>query len=625
MKVNLPDSSVVFRPWEVTNLLRKEPPAAATPTAVPAPAGKTPATGPRPLPAPQAAVPVPIPAKTPAPQPDVHAAADRVVNSGVRWLIKDDYEQRTDVFAHEMAQGNEPFRKQLAAEIIKRDPGAFGSWLKADRLDSRVEAGTVTGPGRAAVLDGLRSALADGSLSGNQVSADFVRGSHDPGLIRAYMHTQKFDTRGGFEHALKAFSGLQPQDMQGFAADPGNGPLMRDFSLSVQRHQDWYEQQTVDLVSLGGGIQTEHEAPVGFSVDQLHAMRTAFKANDGLITHGELLLAYPDPLERNEQVTRQYHELSQGMAGILGEDQANWPTYAQWASDEIGRNLKGNIGIELGEAGLGNPRYWLSLGNTKLGSDIGPAFQQFVETYKDPANRDKSFESFWAGLEQKWGGRGISYLDGGKDPHQDMKNAFKAYHEAMQLRGREEAATDPVQRQALADRRSQLMLYGNVLVGLQEQKLIQPEVENGLKVAPMINGGMVNPWGWGGAGINVHLPGTGDPAQGRNMNTDRDVPATSFGASLYPGTEFTTADGRTIRLQDAMRQRLAGLPGAGPGDLLDRSNSDAAHWESYGDRMTYIYHLFANYQGDRSLGVDPRVAFGTRAVTDNNDPWKMVG
>jgi hypothetical protein len=601
----------------------------------PAPATTPPARGGHPTTASTSATPNPnpgptgSPAATPSapatPDPDPRAAADRVMDTGVRWLIKDDYEQRMDVFAREMSQGSESYRKQLTAEILKRDPGAFQSWLQADRLGSRVEAGAVSAEERTAVLGGLRSALADGTIGSGQVPADFVRDAHDPGLIRTYLQAQKLDDRTGFQRALTAFSGLSPQALRDFVADPGNGSLMRDFSLSVQRHQEWYEQQTIDLASMGGGLWTEQEAPVQFSVDQLKAMRQAFKDDDGLMTHGELLLAYPDRLERNEQVTRQYHEFSQGMAQILGDDNANWPTYAQWASDEIGCNLKGTGGIALGEAGLGNPRYWLSLGNTRLGSDIGPAFHEFVDTFKDGRNRDMSFEAFWSGLEQKWQGRGISYLEGRQDPDLNMKNAFKAYHEAMQLRDREGTTTDASQKLELADRRRELMLYGNVLVGLQEQKLIQADVENGLKSAPMVNGGVVNLAGLGGAGINVHLPGLSDPRQARTMHTDLKVPDSPYGVMFDADTEFVTADGRTIRLQDEMRQRLAGLPGAGSGDPLNRDHSAADHWESYGDRMTYIYHLFAGYQRDPSLGVDPRVAFGSRTQPYSNDPLEVIG
>lgn len=45
MKVNLPDSSVASPPWEVTNLLCRELPAAATPSGSTAPEGGTVHTG----------------------------------------------------------------------------------------------------------------------------------------------------------------------------------------------------------------------------------------------------------------------------------------------------------------------------------------------------------------------------------------------------------------------------------------------------------------------------------------------------------------------------------------------------------------------------------------------------
>lgn len=562
-------------------------------------------------------------------EPDVQEAADRVMNAGVRWLIKDDYEARMDVFGEELLKGDKSYQGKLAAEIVERDPGAFKSWLQGGRMDSLVDGDRISPTERRAMLDGLGTALQSGQIERSQVPSGFVHASHDLALTGAYMGRLNLDDRDDFGRALDAFSGLGPDDLRSFIADPQHRTQMLGLTLAVQRHQDWYESQSIDTVSTGAGAApagawpVEMEAPLQFSKEQLAAMRGAFRDDNGLMINGELLLAYPDRLERNEQVTHQYHELSDQMGGIVGTDHANWVTFAQWASDEVGRNLKGTTGIAVGEFALGNPRYWLSVGNSRLISDIGPGFRHFADTFKDGKNRDMSFDKFWTGFKEKWGGRGISYLDGHNDPKLDMKNAFKAYHEAMQLKDKELAATDPAQREALAGRRGELMLYGNVLVGLQEQKLIQPELENGLKAAPMINGGMVNPWGAGRLGIDFHLPGTADPTQARKLDTNEDVPATPL--RIEPSASFTTVGGQTINLDQAIRERLNGLDTRNGEDEFDRANSNAPHWEKYGDRMSYIYHLFAGYQRDPRLTMDPRDAFASRATPLNNDPFQVVG
>jgi hypothetical protein len=562
-------------------------------------------------------------------EPDVQQAADRVMNAGVRWLIKDDYEARMDVFGEELLKGDKSYQGKLVAEIVERDPGAFKSWLQGGRMDSLVDGDRISPTERRAMLDGLGTALQSGQIERSQVPSGFVRDSHDPALTGAYMGRLNLDDRDDFGRALDAFSGLGPDDLRSFIADPQHRTQMLDLTLAVQQHQDWYESRSIDMVSTGAGTMhagawpVEMEAPLQFSKEQLSAMREAFMDDNGLMTNGELLLAYPDRLERNEQVTHQYHELSAQMGGIVGADNANWATFAQWASDEVGRNLKGTPGIAVGEFALGNPRYWLSVGNSRLVSDIGPGFRHFVDTFKDGKNHDMSFDKFWKGFEEKWGGRGISYLDGHNDPKLDMKNAFKAYYDAMQLKDKEDAATDPSQREALAGQRGQLMLYGNLLVGLQEQQLIQPELENGLKAAPMINGGMVNPGGAGRLGIDFHLPGTADPSHARKLDTNEDVPATPF--RVEPRASFTTVGGETIDLDDAIRKRLNDLDMNNGEDEFNRANSNAPHWEKYGDRMSYIYHLFAGYQRDPQLAMDPRDAFASRATPLNNDPSQVVG
>lgn len=546
---------------------------------------------------------------------DVDAAADRVMKAGVRPFIKDNYEERMDKFAEEMAKGDSAFRAALLNKILEKDPGAFQSWLHGDRLNWMVKDQDITAAERDAVNNGMLTALTqDCRMQGGKLDADFVRESGAPKLIAAYIRAQNLDDREGFNRALKAFSGLPPQEMASFVNGSETRGTMQTFSLAVQKHQDWFEHQTMDMPNPRNWLDPEVEAPVEFSKDQLSAMRLAFEQNDGLVDHGELLLAYPDRLERNEKVTDSYHDMSEEMAKIVGEDNASWLNFGQYASDEVGRNIDGTPGIAIGEAGMGNPKYWLSLGNTRLGSDIAPAFREFINTYGS-GNHDVSFEDFWKGLEQKWGGRGISYLDGNNDPNLDMKNAFKAYYDSMKLRDQEKLTTDPKQLADLSEKRANLMLYGNLLVGLQEQKLIQGDVENGMRVLTPINGGIVDPAGMGGFGLDLHLP------HDRRIDLDQNVGTSANRVNFDTDATFVTVDGKTINLGEAIHDRLKNLDGDPNNvDEYDVKNSDAAHWESYSDRMGTIYHIFSNEQRNPDLFIDPRDAFGSRAVALNNDP-----
>lgn len=548
---------------------------------------------------------------------DVEAAAGRVLEAGERPIIKDNYEQRMDVFAKEMNGQTREFQAQLISEILERDPGAFESWLHGDRLNWMTRDGDISVQEQAEVYGGFAHAIDRGLLDAGKVDSTFVRDSHNPELIGQYLDKQNLNDRGGFENALKAFSGLEPGDMRSFINDPANAQAMQRFELAVQKHQDWFEglaaTQIVQTYSEAGPVIIDSE--VKFSKEQLTAMRDAFLTDDKMHTNGELLLAYPDRAERNERVTQQYSQLSQGMADIVGRDNANWATFAQWASDEIGRNLEGNGGIALSEAAGGDPRFWLSEGNSVLVSDIGPAFQHFVDTFGGGKNRDMSFDQFWSSFESKFTGRELSYLDGNNDPQLDMKNAFKAYYESMQLKDREATVTDPQQLQQLQDRRGALMLYGNTLVGLQEQDIVDPQIDKGMSV-PIAG---TNPGGFAGWAIDFHLPNANGQGE-RRIDTDIDMPDSPDRVNFGDQT-FVTADGKTITLGEAMKSRLNHLDGdPNNEDETNPANSGTDHWEDYSQRMGTIFHLFANYQRADGLFQDARTVFGSRAESLNNEP-----
>ena len=307
-----------------------------------------------------------------APDPkQVDSAADRVLDAGDRDFMKDNYEKRMDVFAKEISGQSREFQAELINTILDRDGGAFKSWMHSDRLNWMTSDGDISQHEKSEVYAAFAEGIDRGQIDAGKIDAGFVRGSQNPGLIGQYMDAQNLNDNGGFRRAMVAFSGLSSCEMQTFITNDANQALMQRFEKAVQGHQDWYESLVEDYTVASKGYSKVFEGEVEFSKEQLMAMRSAFLADDGLHTSGELLLAYPDRMERNERVTEQYHELSTGMSEILGKDNANWATFAQWASDEIGRNLDGTLGIALGEMG-GNPKYWLSVGNTMLSSDISP-------------------------------------------------------------------------------------------------------------------------------------------------------------------------------------------------------------------------------------------------------------
>lgn len=105
---------------------------------------------------------------------EIQQKASEILDTGVRfWIIKDDYEQRMDVFAQELERLPADQRDDLFAEILDQDSGALHSWLTVDRLNTLVSEGTITQRERDAIFDAFGEAYVNGSVSFEQ-ARDFV-------------------------------------------------------------------------------------------------------------------------------------------------------------------------------------------------------------------------------------------------------------------------------------------------------------------------------------------------------------------------------------------------------------------------------------------------------------------
>ena len=58
-------------------------------------------------------------------------------------------------------------------------------------------------------------------------------------------------------------------------------------------------------------------------------------------THVQAVLAIDDRVLRNYWVTQTYSDLAAGLTELLGPTTANWCTFGTWASDTVGRNIRG--------------------------------------------------------------------------------------------------------------------------------------------------------------------------------------------------------------------------------------------------------------------------------------------
>ncbi|MDO5289728.1 MAG: hypothetical protein Q4F13_08865 [Pseudomonadota bacterium] len=106
--------------------------------------------------------------KPPAPRSEVEQKADEILRTGDRFLWADDYDARLDAFAQAMHEGDPQFREDLLAEIAKRDPGAFSSWLTPERINNLTDQGRISQVQRDAIAEGVAGAYNAGKLASHQ-------------------------------------------------------------------------------------------------------------------------------------------------------------------------------------------------------------------------------------------------------------------------------------------------------------------------------------------------------------------------------------------------------------------------------------------------------------------------
>ncbi|RKH35527.1 hypothetical protein D7Y13_34175 [Corallococcus praedator] len=202
------------------------------------------------------------------------------------------------------------------------------------------------------------------------------------------------------------------------------------------------------------------------------------------------IAAMKDPVARNLAITQGYHDLSNAMGSLLGEENTNWSTIASWASKQAGVSIRqedmpkvfvdalkggGILGGALSKADdllrkLGLPALPLGAiakagtdalnatsqavagGNHFVFNDVGFEFARFVEAFQGDTGYDAAkVERFAASIPAD---------------KPLLREAFSHYAEAM-------FEKDP-------NKKAELVLLGNTQVGLHEQTQLQPYIEGAL-------------------------------------------------------------------------------------------------------------------------------------------------
>ena len=362
-----------------------------------------------------------------------------------------------------------------------------------------------------------------------------------------------------------------------------------------------------------------------------------------------------DPVLRNLQITLGYCRLSREMGRLLGPGNANWCTFATWASKRAGQSIRADKLRELREricrrlehdaayhdalsrldarlrnrralAVLGKERIaahvdsivntvsvLVAEGNLKVFAELAPAFSQMIASFDGDAQLDPDKLSRFVSRF-----RSGPTTEGGQDL---LRAAFTHYGQAL-------FEQDPKAK-------AELILLANDQVGLHEQTRLQPNIAGALdapirwlreriaqdvkarlpvwkRLLVQVSGDeLLEPlltvvtriWREEATRLLMHLP-----VPGEVLGLGWDVPPPP-GQRMFPGV-----------LQELQNQELIALLREYDRTWNTTAGSGAADWASLGDRMNYIADLFRARQQDPSLYDAPFTADQCRAIREGRVP-----
>lgn len=199
--------------------------------------------------------------------------------------------------------------------------------------------------------------------------------------------------------------------------------------------------------------------------------------------------ALKDPILRNLLITQRYHDLSHGLATWLGPESANWSTFATWASKTAGQSIReeevprelvdflerearlderlqqfyDRLGplarfaprldpFDLARAIIAEVAAQIAEGNLRVFAELAPLFAELTATFGAPSARtEPALQAFLARLAPE---------------QESLQRAFRSYFAASLV--------------AEPSERVELILLGNVLIGLHEQTRLQDNIAGAL-------------------------------------------------------------------------------------------------------------------------------------------------
>ncbi len=332
---------------------------------------------------------------------------------------------------------------------------------------------------------------------------------------------------------------------------------------------------------------------------------------------------------RNLQITQCYHDLSAEFARIIDSENANWCTFATWASKTAGISIRNEelprVFVEFldDEARL-RPKFgpvllWIyqntgakvdllaqiramlvrisddvASGNRKVFAELAPLFLQFNNLMSLPkSKRNSSLTLFLAGLQAG------STTEGGQDL---LRMAFSNY--ALAALETDQAA------------KAQRMLLANYQIGLHEQTRLQNDIQGAMDapIAVVITDGL-------GRLLKIRLAffvlkpfGIERQKVRTDLQKEWQRIATRYSMNLsLPGGRVLPLGGNRIpwpsQIPDQLRllvvPELVSFLHQFDDDLDNLRRVGADNWSRLGDRMCFICELFRSSQQITSLFDQP--------------------
>lgn len=265
------------------------------------------------------------------------------------------------------------------------------------------------------------------------------------------------------------------------------------------------------------------------------------------------VVAMRDPVARNFAITRCYRDLALDVADVLGRQDVNWLAFGAWASGTAGAAIRGEgLLLDWGTSAA------VAEGNRTIIADIAPRFVRWLVEIERAGGPSRT------ALE-------VALGDSVFNEAEELALALTAYQAAIEVGEVAGAASDPIADRAVAE----LVLLGNVRVAAHEQQIADSLIDRAMPLGGVF--GLVTT-------RFVHVVTPDGP-----LDVCRDVPAPSYlGGRRYPEA--------LDRLDNVELRELARRFGHPIGD--DVWASGAATWESFDERMGYIFAFFRAFSRD---------------------------